>query len=219
MTLLAFLNGCGSDVSRANPLQLSDFAPFWILLACAWRGFGDNPAGFGRVLSAERAFRLQFMRASNRMEGVLPPAKCGKVNQDKPPDREHLMPDLHTPAVSSTHFSELRPAIRDAIDGSIAKIVQIQDDADPLTAERFERIERQTREVCMELGRRLVKGVLEDRDSRLPDAVRREGRVFRRRKATPKTITTLLGRVTYKRSRYRSGEAGASRVPVDDGLG
>ena len=129
------------------------------------------------------------------------------------------MPDLHTPAVSSTHFSELRPAIRDAIDDSIAKIVQIQDDEGSPAAERFERIERQTLEVCMELGRRVLKGVLEDRDARLPDAVKRDGRVFRRRKATPKTIATLLGSAAYKRSRYRSCEAGASRVPVDDGLG
>ena len=129
------------------------------------------------------------------------------------------MSDSHTPAVSSTGFSELRPAIREAIDGSIAKIVQIQNDESPLTAERFERIERQTREVCMELGRCVLQGVLEDRDARLPDAVKRGGRTLRRRKATPKTIATLLGRVTYKRSRYRSCEAGASRVPVDDGLG
>ena len=129
------------------------------------------------------------------------------------------MSDLHTPAASSTDIFDFRPAIRDAINDSIAKIVQIQDDEGPFTAERFERIERQTLEVCMELGRRLVKGVLEDRNSRLPDAVKRDGRVFRRRKATPKTIATLLGRVTYKRSRYRTCEAGASRVPVDDGLG
>ena len=129
------------------------------------------------------------------------------------------MSDLHTPAVSSTHFSELRPAIRDAIDDSIAKIVQIQDDEGPPAAERFERIERQTREVCMELGRRVLQGVLEDRDARLPDAVKQGGRTLRRRKATPKTIATLLGSVTCKRSRYRTCEAGASRVPVDDGLG
>ena len=129
------------------------------------------------------------------------------------------MPDLHTSAASSTDIFDVRPAIRDAIDDSIAKIVRIQDDEGPFTAERFERIERRTLEVCMELGRRLVKGVLEDRDSRLPDAVRRDGRVFRRRKATPKTIATLLGSAAYKRSRYRSCEAGASWVPVDDGLG
>ena len=129
------------------------------------------------------------------------------------------MPDLHTPAGSSTDFSELCPAIRDAIDDSIAKIVQIQDDEGPPAAERFKRIERQTREVCMELGRRVLQGVLEDRDARLPDAVKRGGRTLRRRKATPKTIATLLGRVTCKRSRYRTCEAGASRAPVDDGLG
>ena len=129
------------------------------------------------------------------------------------------MSDSHTPAVSSIDFSDLRPAVKDAIKDSLARIVHIQNDAAPLTAERFEHCERQTREACMELGRRVLQGVLEDRDAQLPDAVKRDGRILRRRKATPKTITTLLGRVTYKRSRYRSREAGASWVPIDDGLG
>ena len=31
----AYMAGCGSDMSRANPLQLSNFAHFWILLASA----------------------------------------------------------------------------------------------------------------------------------------------------------------------------------------
>ena len=42
---------------------------------------------------------------------------------------------------------------------------------------------------------------------------------MRRRKATPKTISTLLGSVTYRRSRYRTREAGASQVPVDESMG
>ena len=92
------------------------------------------------------------MRASNRMKEVLPPAKCGKVNQPKPPDREHLTPNLHTQAVSSVDFSDLRPTTKDATDGSIAKIVQIQNDEGPPAAERFEHCERQTGEACMERG-------------------------------------------------------------------
>ena len=35
------------------------------------------------------------------------------------------MSDLRTPAVSSTGFSDLRPAIRDAVAGRLAKIVHI----------------------------------------------------------------------------------------------
>lgn len=62
------------------------------------------------------------------------------------------MSDLHNRAASSTDFSDLLPVIRDAIDDSIAKIVHIQNDTDPLTPERFERIERLTLEACMELG-------------------------------------------------------------------
>ncbi len=42
----------------------------------------------------------------------------------------------------------------------------------------------------MDLGRRVLKGVLEVRDARLPDATKQDGRVWRRRKATPKTIST-----------------------------
>ena len=44
----------------------------------------------------------------------------------------------------------------------------------------------------MELGQRVLQGVLEDRDAQLPDAVKQDGRILRRRTATPKTITTLL---------------------------
>ena len=106
------------------------------------------------------------------------------------------MSDLHTPAVSSTRFSELRPAIRDAIDDSIAKIVRIQDDEGSLTAERFEWIERQTLEVCMELGRRVLQGVLEDRDARLPGPARAS---FRLRAAS--TVATPIGDRTLYRNR------------------
>ena len=78
------------------------------------------------------------------------------------------MSDLRAPAVSSTDFSDLRPAIRDAIEDSLSKIVRIQNEEDPLTAECFERIEHQTRDAYMELGRRVLQGVLEDRDSHCP---------------------------------------------------
>lgn len=65
------------------------------------------------------------------MGRVLPPAKFGKANQRKPPDREYLTPDLPARAVSSADFSDLRPVTRDAIDDSIAKIAQIQNDEAP----------------------------------------------------------------------------------------
>ena len=47
-------------------------------------------------------------------------------------------------------FSDLRPTTRDTTDSSIAKIVQIQNDEGPPSAERFEHCERQTGEACME---------------------------------------------------------------------
>ena len=64
-----------------------------------------------------------------------------------------------------------------------------------------------------------MHGVLEDRDARRPDAVKPDVRVRHRRKVTPKTITTLPGSVIYKRACYRTREAGAAKVPIDDGLG
>ena len=85
------------------------------------------------------------------------------------------MSDLHTPAVSSTGFSEPRPAIRDAIVDSFAEIVRIQNDAGLPAAERFEHCERRTRKACMELGRRVLQEVLEDRDAQLSDAVKQDG--------------------------------------------
>ena len=66
----------------------------------------------------------------------------------------------------------------------------------------------------MNLGRRVLQGILEDWDAQLPDVIEQDGRVLRRREASPKTITTLLGNVTYWRSRYsaRGGRvAGAGR--------
>ena len=58
------------------------------------------------------------------------------------------MSDSHTPAVSSTGFSELRPAIRDAIADSLAEIAGIQNDEGSLTAERFEQCERRIRKAA-----------------------------------------------------------------------
>jgi len=76
------------------------------------------------------------------------------------------MPDLHTPPFFGALLSDQGCDQRH--NDSIAKIVQIQDDEDPPATERFEQIERQTQEVCMEMGQRVVKGVLEDRDARTP---------------------------------------------------
>ena len=116
---------------------------------------------------------------------------------------------MHTRAVSSTDYLDLRPAIRDAIDGSIAKILQIRDDAGPLSPECFERVERRILEACMDLGRRVLQGILEEQDAQLPDAIEQDGQVLRRRKATPKTVATLLGNVTCRRARrgFRSTTA------------
>ncbi len=64
---------------------------------------------------------------------------------------------MHTRAVSSTDFSNLHPAIRDAVDGSIAKIVQVQNDEGPPATECFEHCERQAGKACMNRGRRVLE--------------------------------------------------------------
>ena len=79
--------------------RLVFFVSSWILLAYAWRGFGDNPVGFGWILSTGQAFRLRCRRAPVWMAGVLPPAECGKVNHQQSPDQKPLMPGLHTRAL------------------------------------------------------------------------------------------------------------------------
>ena len=112
------------------------------------------------------------------------------------------MPDLHNQAVSSTVYSNLRSAIRDAIDDSIAQILQFQDDAVPLAPECVEQVERQTREVCMDLGRRVLQRILEDGDAHLPDAIKQDDPVLRRWKVTPKMIAPLLGSMNYRRARH-----------------
>ena len=66
------------------------------------------------------------------------------------------MPDLHTPPFFGALLRDQGCDQRH--NDSIAKIVQIQDDEDPSATERFEQIERQTQEVCMEMGRRVAKG-------------------------------------------------------------
>ena len=79
--------------------RLVFFVSSWILLAYAWRGFGDNPVGFGWILSTGQAFRLRCRRVPVWMAGVLPPAECGKVNHQQSPDQKPLMPGLHTRAL------------------------------------------------------------------------------------------------------------------------
>ena len=129
------------------------------------------------------------------------------------------MSDSHNQAVSSTDISNLRLAIKNGVDDCVDQLVQIQEEAGPLSPECFEQVERQTLETCMGLARRYLKEFMERRDAQLPDAIEQDGRVLRRRKATPKTISTLMGSVTYRRSRYRTREAGASQVPVDESMG
>ena len=111
------------------------------------------------------------------------------------------------------------PGIGDAIAQGIARIVSIKNEAGTLTPARFEEFERSTLDACLELGRCVVREVLEDQDAQLSAEIEQDGAVLRRRPASRKTITTLLGPVSFERSRYRTRGSGPSHVPVDERLG
>ena len=64
----------------------------------------------------------------------------------------------------------------------------------------------------------LLGAVIEKRDDGA-SRIERDGQSWFRVAATPRTIMTSLGPLTYRRARYRSGASGSSPVPVDESLG
>ena len=64
----------------------------------------------------------------------------------------------------------------------------------------------------------LLGAVIEKRDDGA-SRIERDGQSWFRVAATPRTIMTSLGPLTYRRARYRSGAIGSSPVPVDESLG
>ena len=86
------------------------------------------------------------------------------------------------------------------------------------SAEGFEEAERRVREGVNALGCEVLGAFVEDRDDGA-SRIEREGQNWFRVAATPKTIMSTLGPVTYRRARYRHGASRASLVPVDESLG
>ncbi len=78
----------------------------------------------------------------------------------------------------------------------------------------FEEVERRVREDVNALGC-AVLGSSASTTGRVEQAGQRWFRV----PATPKTIMSALGPLTYRRARYRNGVGGLSFVPVDERLG
>ena len=68
------------------------------------------------------------------------------------------------------------------------------------------------------LGCKLLGAYAEGRDDGA-SRIERDGQSWFRVAATPKTIMTTLGPVTFRRARYRNGTRSTSLVPVDESLG
>ena len=57
-----------------------------------------------------------------------------------------------------------------------------------LSAECFERIKHQTLDTCVNVEKLMLQEILEDRNAELPDAIKHDSRVLRRRKARPESL-------------------------------
>ena len=126
------------------------------------------------------------------------------------------MPVSQSASCSSIDLSGLPDRVAEALAG-LAAVCR-----EPLASEPcgavFEEAERRVRESVNALGCEVLGAWIESLD----DGALRVDRAGRRRfrvAATPKTIMSTLGPVTYRRARYRNGVSRASLVPVDESLG
>ena len=121
------------------------------------------------------------------------------------------------PALSSSiDLSGLPVRVLEALTG-LAAVCRAPLAAEPCPA-AFEEAEHRIRESVNALGCEVLGAWIESLDDgalRVERAGQRRFRVA----ATPKTIMSTLGPVTYRRARYRHGASRASLVPVDESLG
>ena len=120
------------------------------------------------------------------------------------------------PPPSSIDVSDLPVRVAEAVAG-MAAVCRRQFGPDR-SAEGFEEAERRVRESVNALGCEVLGAWIESLD----DGALRVDRAGQRRfrvAATPKTIMSTLGPVTYRRARYRNGVSRRSLVPVDESLG
>ena len=121
----------------------------------------------------------------------------------------------HSPS-SSIDLSGLPPRVVDALNQMTA-VCHRQLGSD-CSAEAFEETERRVLEGVHALGCEVLGACAEARDDGAL-RIERDGQSWFRVEPTPKTIMTVLGRVTYQRARYRTGAGSPSLMPVDESLG
>ena len=120
------------------------------------------------------------------------------------------------PAPSSIDLSGLPARVAEAV-ARMAAVCRQQLGSHPCP-ETFEETERRVRESVNALGCEILGACVENRDDGA-SRIERDGRSWFWVAATPKTIMTSLGPVTYRRARYRNGASRTSLVPVDESLG
>ena len=121
-----------------------------------------------------------------------------------------------SPAPSSIDLSGVPARVAEAV-AQVVAVCHEQFRSDPCP-EAFEEAELRVRETMNALACELLGAVIEKRDDGA-SRIERDGQSWFRVAATPRTIMTSLGPLTYRRARYRSGASGASPVPVDESLG
>ena len=121
------------------------------------------------------------------------------------------------PALSSSiDLSDLPARVLEALAG-LAAVCRAPLASEPCPA-AFEEMEQRVRASVNALGCEVLGAWIESLDDgalRVEQAGQRRFRVA----ATPKTIMSTLGAVTYRRARYRHGASRTSLVPVDEILG
>ncbi len=116
----------------------------------------------------------------------------------------------------SIDLSDLPVEVADAV-ARVVEFCREQAGSAP-SAETFKTVETGLRDAMNGLGCKLLGAYAESRDDGA-SRIERDGHSWFRVAATPKTIMTTLGPVTYRRARYRSGASSTSLVPVDESLG
>ena len=117
-----------------------------------------------------------------------------------------------SPAPSSIDLSACLPGSTEAV-AQVVAVCHEQFRSDPCP-EAFEEAELRVRETMNALACELLGAVIEKRDDGA-SRIERDGQSWFRVAATPRTIMTSLGPLTYRRARYRSRRkrviAGAGR--------
>ena len=117
------------------------------------------------------------------------------------------MPVSRSPAPSSIDLSGVPARVAEAV-AQVVAVCHEQFRSDPCP-EAFEEAELRVRETMNALACELLGAVIEKRDDGA-SRIERDGQSWFRVAATPRTIMTSLGPLTYRRARYRSGASGSS---------